>query len=166
MGYIDVNRWTVTTGIQLGIRAAVGASLSLAIAQFFKLDHPVFAFIAAIITTDLNPAQSRALGVRRLVATLVGGVCGATLSAALPAGPLTLGLSILVAMLLCQLLPVRDGARIAAYISGLIVFEQRAEPWHYATFRMIETAIGVAVAWLISYVPKLIRSDEAGNQRN
>jgi len=104
--------------------------------------------------------------VRRLVATLVGGICGATLSSALPAGPLTLALSILVAMLLCQLLPVRDGARIAAYISGLIVFEQRAEPWLYASLRMIETAIGVTVAWLISYVPKLIRMEEkAGGER-
>jgi uncharacterized membrane protein YgaE (UPF0421/DUF939 family) len=159
-----VNRWTFTTGVQLGIRAAIGASLSLAIAQLLGLAYPIFAFIAAIIVTDLRPAQSRALGMRRLVATLVGGACGATLSSALPPGPWTLALSIFVAMLLCQLLPVRDGARIAAYISGLIVLEQRPEPWHYASFRMIETAIGVAVAWLISYVPKLIRSEEPGEE--
>lgn len=158
--YVDVNRWTFTTGVQLGVRAAVGGSLSLAIAQFFRLDFPVFAFIAAIITTDLDPAQSRALGVRRLAATLVGGLCGATISSALPPTPWTLGVSILVAMLICQLLPIRDGARIAAYISGLIVFDQRVEPWHYATLRMVETVIGVAVAWLISYVPKLIRIAE------
>jgi uncharacterized membrane protein YgaE (UPF0421/DUF939 family) len=160
-----VNRWTLTTGMQLGIRAAVAASLSLAIAEFFKLEHPVFAFIAAIVTTDLNPAQSRALGVRRLVATLVGGLCGATLGSALPPGPWTVGLSIFVAMLLCQLLPVREGARMAAYISGLIVFEQSAEPWEYALLRTIETVIGVAVAWLISYVPKLIRIAETGKER-
>jgi uncharacterized membrane protein YgaE (UPF0421/DUF939 family) len=160
--HVDVNRWTFTTGIQLGLRAAIGGSLSLALAQFLRLDFPVFAFIAAIITTDLDPAQSRTLGVRRLAATLVGGLCGATISSALPPSPLTLGLSILVAMLICQLLPIRDGARIAAYISGLIVFDQRVEPWHYATLRMVETAIGVAVAWLISYVPKLIRIPERG----
>jgi uncharacterized membrane protein YgaE (UPF0421/DUF939 family) len=159
-----VNRWTFTTGIQLGIRAAIAASLSLAIAEFFKLEHPVFAFIAAIVTTDLSPAQSRALGVRRLVATLVGGMCGATLSAALPPGPWTLGLSIFVAMLLCQLLPVREGARMAAYISGVIVLEQSAEPWDYALFRTIETGLGVAVAWLISYVPKLIRIPETDDE--
>ena len=155
--YIDVSRWSFTTGVQLGVRAAIGGGLSLAIAQFLRLDFPVFAFVAAIITTDLDPAQSRALGVRRLAATLVGGLCGATISSALPPSPWTLGLSILAAMLICQLLPIRDGARIAAYISGLIVFDQRVEPWHYATLRMVETVIGVTVAWLISYVPKLIR---------
>jgi uncharacterized membrane protein YgaE (UPF0421/DUF939 family) len=135
--------------------------LSLAIAQFFNLQYPVFAFIAAIITTDLTPAQCQESGVRRLVATVVGATCGATFSSVFPPSAWTLGVSILVAMLLCQLLPAREGAKVAAYISGLIVFEQHAEPWHYAFFRMLETVLGVTVAWLISYVPKLITVHES-----
>ena len=65
-----------------------------------------------------------------------------------------------MAMLICQVLQARDGAKVAGYICGIIVFDHSAEPWQYAFFRFIETSLGVAVAWLISYVPKLIQLEQ------
>ena len=142
--------------MQLAVRAAVGASVSFALAQLLGLDHPIFAFTAAVIVTDLKPTQSRELGLRRLGATLVGGVTGAALSMVLPSTPWAIGGGVLAAMLLCDLLGAREGAKIAGYICGLIVLEHSAEPWNDALLRMIETALGVTVAWVIAYVPKLI----------
>jgi uncharacterized membrane protein YgaE (UPF0421/DUF939 family) len=98
------------------------------------------------------------------VATVVGAICGATLSPMFPPGPLAIGLGILVAMLVCQLLKAGDGTRVAGYVCGIIMLDHSAEPWRYAVFRFIETALGVAVAWAISYVPKLIRIEEPSNQ--
>jgi uncharacterized membrane protein YgaE (UPF0421/DUF939 family) len=147
--------------LQLALRAAVGASVSYALAQTLGLDHPIFAFTAAVIVTDLSPAQSRELGLRRLAATLVGGVAGAALSMVLPSTPWAIGAGVLGAMLLCDLLGAREGAKIAGYICGLIVLEHNAEPWHDALYRVIETALGVSVAWAIAYVPKLIPPEQA-----
>ena len=154
-----VNFRPSTKGIQLAIRGAAGAGLSIAIAQFFNLQYPIYAFIAAVIVTDLTPSQTRQLGLIRLVATIIGAVCGAALTPFLPPGPLAIGLSILLAMLICEFIGASNAAKVAGFICGLVVFDHSTEPWHYAFFRFIETALGIAVAWAISYVPKLLRTD-------
>jgi uncharacterized membrane protein YgaE (UPF0421/DUF939 family) len=146
--------------MQLAIRASVLAALSVAIAQVFMLEYPIYAFLAAVIVTDLKPSQSRGLGLRRLVATVVGTICGAAFSPALPPGPWSIGLSVLLAMVIRQLLQAREGAKVADYICGIVVLDHNAEPWLYAFFRLIETALGISVAWSISCLPKLIRINE------
>lgn len=42
----------------------------------------------------------------------------------------------------------------------IYALEHHASPWSYALFRLIETVLGIAVAVLVSLVPKLIRTDE------
>jgi uncharacterized membrane protein YgaE (UPF0421/DUF939 family) len=148
------------SGFQLALRAAVGAGASIAIARALKLEHPIYAFLAAVIVTDLLPSQSRHLGLRRLLATVLGAACGATLGPMLGAGPWAVGLGVMAAMLLSQFAGARDAAKVAGYICGIVVLDHSAEPWHYAFYRLIETALGVLVAWAISYVPKLIRMEE------
>jgi uncharacterized membrane protein YgaE (UPF0421/DUF939 family) len=155
-----MNWRAVTNGIQLALRAALAAACAVAIAQYFKFEHPIYAFLAAVIVTDLNPSTSRQLGLQRLMATVVGAVCGAALTPLLPAGPIAIGISILVAMLVCQLLRMNEGAKVAGFICGIIVFDDSAEPWRTGFFRFAETVLGIGAAWVISHVPKLIRTDE------
>jgi uncharacterized membrane protein YgaE (UPF0421/DUF939 family) len=159
-----LNLGKATQAVQLSLRAAFGASLSLAIAEFLALEYPIYAFIAAVITTDLTPSLSRQLGVRRIVATVVGAIVGATLSPWLPTSVWSIGAGILLAMQVCHFFDTGDGAKIAGYICGIIMINHNVEPWSYAWFRFIETVLGVAVAWSISYVPKLLRVDEAAQK--
>lgn len=147
------------TGIQLALRASLAAGLSLAIAQFLQLQYPIYALIAAIIVTDLSPSESILLGRRRLVATIIGAACGATLSMILPATSWAIGPSILVAMFSCYLIGTPEVVRVAGYTSAIVAFSYGVDPWHYAFYRLIETGLGVCVAWAISYVPKLIRTE-------
>jgi uncharacterized membrane protein YgaE (UPF0421/DUF939 family) len=149
------------SGIQLALRASVAAGVAFTIANFFDLQFPIFAAVAAVIATDLVPSETFRLGQRRLLGTVVGAICGTGLRAMVQPSPWTLSLGVLLAMLVANLLRLHEGARLAGYVSALIVIVEGMDPWVFALVRSIETALGDGVAWLISLVPKLISSEEA-----
>lgn len=147
------------SSVQLTLRASVAAVAALVLARWFELAYPIYAFIAAVIVTDLEPSTSRKLGLRRMLATVIGALCGALLSFLLPSGPVGVGFGFFVAMLLAQSLGAGEGSRVAGYICGIVLLDHSTEPWHYAFHQFIETLLGVAAAWAISYVPKLFDFD-------
>ncbi len=143
----------------MSIRAAVAACVALMLADLLHLEHPIYAFIGAVICIDLSPAQSRRLGLMRILGTVIGAICGAALVPVLPPSPLTIALGVLVAMLLCYVFRINEGAKLSGYICGLVLLYHGNEAWHYAYARLIETSLGVAVAVLISMVPKLLQAE-------
>lgn len=145
---------------QLGLRAGVAGGVATWAAQVLGMEHPIYAFIGVVIVTDLSPALSWRLGLRRILATAVGSVCGAVLSQLLGSGPGAVGASVIVAMLIGYLLGAQDAAKVAGYICGIVVLDHSAEPWIYAAQRFGETGLGVGVAWAVSYLPKLISPDQ------
>ena len=138
----------------------MAASLSVSLAWLCRFEYPIYALIAAVIVTDPLPSQTRKLGVQRLAATVVGTACGATLRQVLQPSAWAIGFAILVAMLICHIVRVPDGAKVSGYICGIVMIAHGTHPWSYAFLRFTETGLGIGVAWLISFVPKLIRFDE------
>jgi uncharacterized membrane protein YgaE (UPF0421/DUF939 family) len=160
-GECSLAKASFRSALQLGTRSAVGATLAFAIAQGLNLDFPIFALVGAVIATDLTPAQSRELGLRRVVATFVGALTGVIATSAKLTGLWAVAPSIVVAVLISYRVGAYEGARVAGYICGLIVLlDESAQPWHYAFFRLVETVLGVLVAWGLSFVPKLLRPDQ------
>ncbi len=151
---MHLGRWTNST--QVAFRASVAAGLSVGIANLLHLEHPLYALIAAVIVTDLSSAQTRRLALRRLVATLVGGVSGATLGLLLPPNPWTIALGIFTTMLVCELAALQDAVRVAGYTCGIVILSHTNAPWSYAFYRLTETVLGIVVAWAISFVPLLL----------
>lgn len=147
--------------MQLPVRATAAAVLSLLVAQALELPHPIYAFISAVIVTDLQPSTSRQLGLRRIWATVIGAACGAVMTPIVPVGPAGVGIGLLSAMLLAQVLKAGEGVKVAGYICGIVLLEHAAEPHSYAFLRFVETVIGVLAAWGISYVPKLLPGGES-----
>jgi len=50
-----------TKGIQVSVRAATAAGVACGLAQLLHLEHPIYAFIAAVIgTVAANPAAAPA----------------------------------------------------------------------------------------------------------
>jgi uncharacterized membrane protein YgaE (UPF0421/DUF939 family) len=150
-------RRSTVTALQLSLRAAVSAGLAVAIAQILQLQYPLYALLAAVIVMDLSPATTQQLALQRLAGTLLGATVGAVLSHALPPGPLAIGVSILVAMLLSYVVHLQAAAKLAGYVCGIVVLSHGGHAWSYAVYRVIETFLGIAMAVLVSLVPKLLR---------
>ena len=146
------------TGLQLSLRSAVAAGAALTIAGLCGLEFPIYAMIAAVIVTDLSPAQSRILGLQRLIGTVIGGVLGAAMSALLPHAAWSIAAGIFVAMLVCYPARIPAGAKLAGYTCGIVMLSFSADPWSYAVYRFVETVLGIVIAILVSLVPKLIKS--------
>lgn len=148
---------TYTTAFQLSLRAAIGAGLALGIGQLLRLQFPIYAMISAVVVTDLDPAQTRKLGLPRLAGTVLGATVGALISVLLRPGAWEVGFGVLIAMFLSYLLRLEGAAKLAGFVCGIALFSYDNGPWSYALHRTIETMIGVALAVLISLVPKLLR---------
>jgi uncharacterized membrane protein YgaE (UPF0421/DUF939 family) len=142
--------------VQLSIRAAIAAGASVGIAQLLDLPGPMYAMIGAIVVSDLKPQQTRLLGLRRVGGTIVGALIGAASTASMEPGTVSITLAVMLSMFACHALRLTGGATISGIVSGLLVLEYSAEPWSYALVRTGETLLGIAVAVVVSLVPKLI----------
>ena len=154
------------TALQLSLRAAVAAGLSVAIARWLELPYPVYAVLASVIVLDLSPAKTREFAVQRLVGTVLGAVVGVTFSYAQYDGPIAITISILAAMMLSYAVGLYPAAKLAGYVCGIVVLAHADHAWWYAMYRVIETFLGIAMAVLVSLVPKLLRveiPDQAGS---
>ena len=152
------------TAIQVSTRASVAATLSVVIARWAGLEFPLYALIAAIIVTDLSPARTRQLSLQRLAGTVIGAAVGALVSVASPAthgGPLTIAVGVLGAMLLSHAFRITAAARLAGYVCGIVLLNYNDHPWSYASYRFVETLIGITTAVIVSFVPALFTADDS-----
>ena len=154
-GEVPMSRSTLFPAIQLSVRAALAALLSVVITRYVGLDARQ-ALITAILVIDLSPAETRRLALPRLGGTVLGGLIGASFGTLLPASAMTLGLGVLTAMFTSHLVRLQRAARLAGFICGIILLHQTQTPWTYASHRFLETTLGIVMAVLTSFLPKLI----------
>jgi uncharacterized membrane protein YgaE (UPF0421/DUF939 family) len=143
--------------LQLSVRAALATGVSVAIAQWLGVAFPIAALISAVIVTDVDPPQTRHLALRRLFGTIVGALIGTLIG---PAGPVGVGVGVAAAMLLAQIVGLTPAAKLAGYVCGIVVLSSRGGPLGTALQRMLETVVGIGVAVLVSFLPKLLRIED------
>ena len=145
--------------LQLAIRAGVGAGGSVVVARALALPFPIYAMIAAVIVTDLEPRRTRQLSAQRAVGTVLGAGLGALLAYGGSQAWL-IAAGVTGAMLACHALGMKESARLAGYVCAIVVLDHAGDPWRYAALRLAETVIGIGVAVAVSVVPKLLGTQE------
>src|SRR6266550_1355469 len=108
---------------QLSLRAASAAAFAIALAERLRLQFPIYAMSSAVVVTDLQPAKRRAVALPRLAGTALGAIVGAAICAVLRPNAWEVGAGILAAMFFSHLLGLRDAARVAGYVCGIVLFD-------------------------------------------
>jgi uncharacterized membrane protein YgaE (UPF0421/DUF939 family) len=140
--------------MQVSLRAAVAAGLSVAIAQRLNMTYPVVALASSVIVTDVEPSRTRHLGLQRLLGTVLAGFVGILIG---PGGSMSIAVAIASAMLLANIVGLGSTAKLAGFVCGIVVLAPGGAPVPYALQRVYETVIGILMAVLVSFVPRLIR---------
>jgi hypothetical protein len=71
-----------------------------------------------------------------------------------------MGAGIFAAMLTSHLLGMKDSAKVAGYVCGVVLLTHSDHPWSYALYRGLETGLGIAAAFSVGMVPKLLRMED------
>ncbi len=143
-------------GLQIGLRAALASLLSAWMALRLGMDYPIYAVIAAIVVTDPSPEVTRRTGLLRLIGNVIGAGLGGGLGSLLGHTPLVMAGGVLFSILLCELIGLKDAAKITGYITGIVILFHGDKPWAYAWARFLETSIGLGFAILVGSLAELL----------
>ena len=143
------------------IKTAVSAML-VAIVYCLIGRNPAFAYIGVIFGMGVDMRDSIQNGGNRLFGTLIGGLLGMLLFRIYlifkPDGAYTLWLvpltfiGTVILIVLCQMVWV-GGVQPGGVVLCILLFNTPVESYvSYALYRILDTTIGVLVAWAVSYV--------------
>lgn len=143
------------------VKTALAAAFC-ALAYYFVGRSPAFACIGAIFGMGSDMEDSRKNGGNRLFGTLIGGLLGMLLFRIYlifkPDGEYTLWLvpltfiGTVILIVLCQMVWV-GGVQPGGVVLCILLFNTPVESYvSYALYRILDTTIGVLVAWAVSYV--------------
>ena len=149
----------VTPAFQLSIRAGLSTALAFGVAAFFQLPYPLYALISALLVTDLSPSKTRQLAFYNLAGSVLGAMVGAVCISFLPSTSWSIGLGVFIALFLSHLLHLQDAAKITALVCVIVMLYHGDRPWIFSLYRLMETVLGIGIAVLASFVPKVLPID-------
>ncbi len=144
----------------MSIRAGLSTALAFGVATFLKLPYPLYALITALLVTDLSPTKTRQLALSNLAGSVLGAVVGAVCITFLPSAAWSIGLGIFIALFLSHLLHLQEAAKITALVCVIVMLYHGDRPWLFSLYRLVETALGIGIAVLASFVPKVLPIDQ------
>ncbi|AUT02673.1 hypothetical protein CLI64_21010 [Nostoc sp. CENA543] len=153
----NLQTWAVTPqGLSLTLQSrmafkiAIASTVSLVIAQTLQWDYPFYAVIAAIIVMSSTQGSTLKLGVQRLIGTAIGAIAGAFFVILLGSNFWSLGICVFITIFLASTWKFQEAAKLAGYVSAIVILSHSQQPWVYAWHRFLETLLGIAVALVVN----------------
>ncbi len=118
------------------IKTALAVTISILISEFFKLDSPFYAAIAAVISMQNSVTGSYKAGKNRMLGTITGALIGLTFSSISPNNPFLCGLGIIIIIYICNLLKWDKSISIACIVfTGIMINLTNKTPLYYSIHR-------------------------------
>lgn len=137
-----LNNWASSPNGMLGkmaLKMALASAISLVIAQWLQWEYPFYAVIAAIIVMSSTHGSTLTLGIQRLIGTVIGAIGGAIFSVTLGNNPWSLGISVFLTIFLASYWKFNEAAKLAGYVSAIVILTHNQSPWLYAWGRFLES---------------------------
>jgi uncharacterized membrane protein YccC len=132
-------------------RAAVAATLAMAGVELFGLPSGFWAPLSALAVLQAQIGASLAASRNYLIASAIGVLVGATIVSNLGSHLLAAGAGVflIAAIAMAMRLPPA-GVSVAAGVVPVLVLTVSGSPWQYGLYRLIDIAIGLGSAILVS----------------
>ena len=139
--------------VEQAFKAALAGVISLYAAQILNLPQAYWAPISAFIVLHSDVKSTLRASLNRLAGTAIGALIGAVFVYCVGNHPLWMGLAVLVTVLICAALNLKESYRLGCVTVAIIMLIKSAtSPWATAMYRFLEVALGIAVALAISTV--------------
>ena len=135
---------------KMAFKMAIASAISLEIAQALRWEYPFYAVIAAIIVMSSTHGSTLLLGIQRIIGTVIGAMGGAIFAVALGSNFWSLGISVFLTIFLASYWKFNEAAKLAGYVSAIVILSHSQSPWLYAWGRFLETLLGIGVALLVN----------------
>ncbi len=154
----------MSKNLRLGMRTtktAIAIFICLLLGLILNYKWPAYACIAAIVSMQDTPMKSLEIGKARLVGTGIGGALGIIflwVNMFFPNDIIRIILStlaVVAGVVICDFISQRDACAICAVVVLIILLthgslENGSEAYIYSITRIIETAVGVIISFLIN----------------
>lgn len=150
------------TEAKIALKTALAASLSLLVGVSYTkfLNRPdtlvtgLWCVMASIVVMQANLGGTYKAAWVRFLGVLIGSIAGAIFIDVIGSGPMSLGVSVFLTIVLCSLLNIKDSFRIAALSAALIIIwgglKTDLNPWLFSFYRFLDSLIGILIALVVA----------------
>lgn len=132
------------------IKTGIAVALCIWIAELLHFQHPFYSAIAAVLAMQATIKGSLKSGLHRMQGTIVGALTGCIFALAAVRSPWWTGLGLIVTMTILKYLKWHKAMTIACIVFIAISINIKGKPIDYSIDRIIDTALGITVAYLVN----------------
>ncbi|MGC7872156.1 FUSC family protein [Desulfosporosinus sp. SYSU MS00001] len=132
------------------IKTGIAVMICIWIADLLHFEYPFYSAIAAVIAMQATMADSLNQGINRMKGTIIGAITG-YLFALIPFNnPVLIGIGLISTLAILKRMHWNEAMNIASIVFIAIMVNNAGHPLNYSLNRIIDTALGIAVAYLVN----------------
>lgn len=143
-----LRRWFY--GGMRNIKTAISVMLCIIISNLLNLNNPLFVIIGAIVSMQGSINESYQNGINRILGTIFGAVIGIMFFQISPHNILLIGLGTVFIIYFNNRLKMNKSIVISLIVFCSIMLNADGNVFLYSSFRVIDTTVGIIVAFVVN----------------